>query len=131
MIAVVDVVALIAVVDVVAVVAAVAVVAVPAAPAPAAVAAAVSRPWPLRRSRSRRSSWAILPVQSSTRWASSTSRSGTTLRKWSRLKSSIGDEESRWRSMLLGVNTTSGLRQTDSAWRRSRWKYWAAVDGWQ
>ena len=45
----------------------------------------------------------------------------------------VGDGEtaSLWRSMLLGVNTTSGLRHGRSACRRSRWKYCAAVEGWQ
>ena len=33
--------------------------------------------------------------------------------------------------MLFGVNTTSGLRHGRSACRRSRWKYCAAVEGWQ
>ena len=33
--------------------------------------------------------------------------------------------------MLFGVKTTSGLRHVRSAWRRSRWKYCAAVRGWQ
>ena len=33
--------------------------------------------------------------------------------------------------MLLGVKTMRGLRQRRRAWRRSRWKYCAAVEGWQ
>ena len=33
--------------------------------------------------------------------------------------------------MLFGVNTISGLRHGRSACRRSRWKYCAAVEGWQ
>ena len=47
------------------------------------------------------------------------------------VKSSSGEDASGCRSMLLGVNTTSGLRQCRSACRRSRWKYCAAFDGWQ
>jgi len=35
------------------------------------------------------------------------------------------------RSMPLGVRITSGLRQLDRTWRRKRWKYCAAVVGWQ
>ena len=33
------------------------------------------------------------------------------------------------RSMLFGVNTTSGFLQWRSACRRSRWKYWPAFEG--
>ena len=48
-----------------------------------------------------------------------------------REKSASGESASGWRSMLLGVKTMSGLRHLRSAWRRSRWKYCAAVEGWQ
>src|SRR5438445_443949 len=35
------------------------------------------------------------------------------------------------RSILFGVKTMSGLRHKRRAWRRSMWKYCAAVEGWQ
>ena len=37
---------------------------------------------------------------------------------------------SGWRSMDLGVKTMRGLRHLRRAWRRRRWKYCAAVEGW-
>jgi hypothetical protein len=46
-------------------------------------------------------------------------------------KSARGDIASGWRSMDFGVKTMSGLRHLRMAWRRSRWKYCAAVEGWQ
>ena len=46
------------------------------------------------------------------------------------VKSLIEDDASGWRSMLFGVKITRGLRQDRSACRRSKWKYWAAVEGW-
>ena len=84
----------------------------------------------LRLARSARSSWPILPVQMTTRLASSRLRSGSTFQKRGRESSSSGAEAALWRSMLLGVKTISGLRQLRSAWRRSRWKCWQAVEGW-
>ena len=35
-------------------------------------------------------------------------------------RSASGEDAAGFRSMLLGVNTTSGFRQLRSAWRRSR-----------
>ena len=43
------------------------------------------------------------------------------------MRSSIGDRLSFIRSGRLGVNSTSGLRTSRRIWRRSRWKYCAAV----
>src|SRR2546425_1783533 len=63
--------------------------------------------------------------------ALSISSSGITVRKRKRVNSSIGDAASGCRNMLFGVKTTSGLRHGRSAWRRSKWKYCAAVEGWQ
>src|SRR5205823_1274162 len=61
--------------------------------------------------RSMRNSWPILPVHSRMRRALLTSGSGRTRRKLPLENSSIGDEASGCRSMLLGVNTTRGFRQ--------------------
>ncbi len=84
-----------------------------------------------RRFRSARSSWTTLPVQTSTRRASGrSSRSASTVWKRPAVRSSTGELLSACRSMLLGVKTTSGLRHARSAWRRSMWKYCAAVEGW-
>ena len=41
--------------------------------------------------------------------------SGITFWKLLRVKSAMGEDASGWRSMLFGVNTTSGLRQWRSA----------------
>ena len=67
----------------------------------------------------------------STRVASTASRSGITGRKRPLVKSCKGEAAAGCRSMPLGVKTTSGLRHRRKACRRSMWKYWAAVVGWQ
>ena len=43
------------------------------------------------------------------------------------VRSSIGERLSFMRSGAFGVNSTSGLRTSRRTWRRSRWKYCAAV----
>ena len=45
------------------------------------------------------------------------------------VKSSTRDTHNRLRSRDFGVNTTSGFFFGDSAWRRSRWKWFAGVVG--
>ena len=57
------------------------------------------------------------------------SSSGSTIRKRPSASSRGVDATSGWRSRLFGVSTTSGSGSTCSsaAWRRSRWKYCAAV----
>src|SRR6202451_2510665 len=70
--------------------------------------------------RSTCSSWPIFPVHTRMRSAWPTSVLGMTLRKLGRVKSSMDDEASGWRSMLLGVKTISGLRQWRNPWRRSK-----------
>ena len=65
----------------------------------------------LRLRRSAFRSWPTFPLAIRIRFASVTSRSGTTGKKRGCVRSSIVDEASGWRSMLFGVNTTSGLRQ--------------------
>ena len=82
-----------------------------------------------RLARSTRRLWPILPVQTSRRRGFCTSLSGSTFWKLSRAKSESGDMASGWRSIDFGVKTISGLRHLRIAWRRSRWKYCAAVDG--
>ncbi len=55
--------------------------------------------------------------------------SGITVWKPPLVNSDSGEVASLWRSRLLGVNTTSGLRKGRSIWRRSTWKIWPAVVG--
>jgi len=57
--------------------------------------------------------------------------SAMTLRKCGAKKSARGEDASALRNMLFGVKTTSGLRHLRNACRRRRWKYCAAVEGWQ
>ena len=45
------------------------------------------------------------------------------------VSSSAVERAAASRSSDLGVITTSGLRLARRAWRRSRWKYWAGVEG--
>ena len=65
----------------------------------------------LRLARSTRRLWPIFPVQTRRRRGFFTSLSGRTFSKAGLPNSATGDEASGWRSMLLGVKTTSGLRQ--------------------
>ena len=41
----------------------------------------------------------------------------------------MGERERGERSMDLGVTTINGRFGESSAWERSRWKYWADVEG--
>ena len=47
------------------------------------------------------------------------------------VNSAIGEVASLFRSSDLGVMITSGLRRLRIICRRSRWKIWLAVVGWQ
>ena len=49
--------------------------------------------------------------------------------KWPSVSSSGEAAARSRRSRPFGVKTTSGRGLRISAWRRSRWKYWAAVVG--
>ena len=77
------------------------------------------------------SSWPIFPVQIRILAAFCVSLSGITVWNFPLDRSLSGQDATGFRNMLFGVKTTSGLRQLRRAWRRSRWKYWAALEGWQ
>ena len=66
-----------------------------------------------------------MPEQSSTRFTASgagAAVSPSTGWKVPVVKSATDETQSLCRSSDFGVNTTSGFRLGDSAWRRSRWK---------
>ena len=76
-------------------------------------------------------SWPTLPDASTTRCTAVGSPvkvgSASTSRNEPVVSSSTFDRAGLARSNDFGVKTTSGLRTARCIWRRSRWKYWAAV----
>ena len=72
-----------------------------------------------------------MPEHSSTRVTPSGASAVSPMTGWNvpLVKSATGDTQSLCRSNDFGVNTISGLRLADSAWRRSTWKWLAGVDG--
>ena len=83
-----------------------------------------------RLSRSAMASKATLPEQKiRRRTAAGSVIDGSSSTSWNEpwVRSSIGERVSFIRSGRLGVNCTSGLRTSRRIWRRSRWKYCAAV----
>src|ERR1039458_2612292 len=77
-------------------------------------------------------SWAIFPLHKTIRRTvrgSATSASSSTCAKEPVSRSSIGDREACARSIDLGVTTIKGRFGESKACERSKWKYWAEVDG--
>ena len=89
--------------------------------------------WPASRSSRRcRASWATFPLHSTTRRTaagSGTAGSSSTSANEPVASSASGERVAAARSSDLGVITTSGVTGARRTWARSRWKYWAAVDG--
>ena len=79
------------------------------------------------------SSWPILPVQSSTRWTAAGSRvddgSSSVSRNAPLVSSETAERTAGMRRYRLGVKQTMGLLFDERDWRRSTWKYCAAVVG--
>ncbi len=81
-------------------------------------------------SRSAIASHATLPLQNTIwRMASRSVTNGSSTISWNEpcVSSSIGDRVCFIRRPCFGVNRISGVCRSVCTWRRSRWKYWAAV----
>src|SRR5437016_5405041 len=84
----------------------------------------------LASSRAAMASYATFPEHSTTRRmdeASETEGSSSTSWNDPETNSSTFERDVRARRIDLGVKTIKGLRTSRRTWRRSRWKYWAAV----